>query len=438
MAPRGRPRKRLGRMDAAIDAMTPFGFDESLVRKTVNKLLKEYGGNDGWAFIEDCGYKELIEAILRDLESHDEGTTNLQEGVSSQDERAEEPALECTIDPSSTLGDSSCNTAGNTVGETACSELVNAVGEPTHEELCSNRQDISSTEVFCSLPAVGDGNSWKDVGKDQISTQKETANAVCRDGRSSGNKVQPGTNSHVFSPTPTHSPCPVKYLKICSESQVQSGSFSYVSNPPPTPSPCPVKRLPPPADHHPTTLPSSKGVSSQDERAVQDPALESTIGPLGILVDSTCNKAGNTVGETTCTELVNAVGELTYEELCSNKQDIGSTEVLSLLPAEGDGNRWKDIGEDKTATQMGTANAVFFGGGNSGSEVQPGSNCHVTAPPPTSSPSSVLNNLPPSSKRICLEPPRRRVPCYGWIESDDEDDADDFIQLPPMRPTINA
>nr|XP_033508243.1 uncharacterized protein LOC104119494 isoform X2 [Nicotiana tomentosiformis] len=368
MAPRGRPRKRLGRMDAAIDAMTPFGFDESLVRKTVNKLLKEYGGNDGWAFIEDCGYKELIEAILRDLESHDEGTTNLQEGVSSQDERAEEPALECTIDPSSTLGDSSCNTAGNTVGETACSELVNAVGEPTHEELCSNRQDISSTEVFCSLPAVGDGNSWKDVGKDQISTQKETANAVCRDGRSSGNK----------------------------------------------------------------------GVSSQDERAVQDPALESTIGPLGILVDSTCNKAGNTVGETTCTELVNAVGELTYEELCSNKQDIGSTEVLSLLPAEGDGNRWKDIGEDKTATQMGTANAVFFGGGNSGSEVQPGSNCHVTAPPPTSSPSSVLNNLPPSSKRICLEPPRRRVPCYGWIESDDEDDADDFIQLPPMRPTINA
>ncbi|OIT18686.1 hypothetical protein A4A49_43687, partial [Nicotiana attenuata] len=85
MAPRGRPRKRLGRIDAAIDAMTPFGFDESLVRKTVNKLLKEYGGNEGWAFIEDCGYKELIEAILRDLESNDEGTTNLQEDCTNNE-----------------------------------------------------------------------------------------------------------------------------------------------------------------------------------------------------------------------------------------------------------------------------------------------------------------------------------------------------------------
>ncbi|XP_009784341.1 uncharacterized protein LOC107817835 isoform X1 [Nicotiana tabacum] len=294
MAPRGRPRKRLGRIDAAIDAMTSFGFDESLVRETVNKLLKEYGGNEGWAFIEDCGYKELIEAILRDLESNDESTTNLQEGVSSQDERAVEPALPCTISPSSTLGDFSCNEAGNTVGETACSELVNAVGEPTHEKLCSNRKDISNTEVFCSLPAEGDGNSWKDVGEDQISTQKETADAVCPDGRNFGNEVQPGSNAHVFALPPTHSPCPVKYLKICSESQVQSRSFSFVSSPLPTPSLCPVRRLPPPADHHPTALPSSKGFSSQDERAVEDTASESTIGPSSTHLDSTCNKAGNT------------------------------------------------------------------------------------------------------------------------------------------------
>lgn len=68
-----------------------------------------------------------------------------------------------------------------------------------------------------------------------------------------------------------------------------------------------------------------QGFSSQDERAVEDTASESTIGPSSTHLDSTCNKAGNTVGETTCTELVNAVGELTYEELCSNKQDIGST-----------------------------------------------------------------------------------------------------------------
>ncbi|KAL3334277.1 hypothetical protein AABB24_030818, partial [Solanum stoloniferum] len=75
MAPRGRPRKRLSRMDAATDAMTAFGFDERFVQKTVKQLLKEYGGDDGWAFIEEYGYKELIEAILRDQESNDEDST---------------------------------------------------------------------------------------------------------------------------------------------------------------------------------------------------------------------------------------------------------------------------------------------------------------------------------------------------------------------------
>ncbi|PHT35927.1 hypothetical protein CQW23_23627 [Capsicum baccatum] len=72
MARRGRPRKRLSRMDAATDAMTAFGFDKRLVQNTVKQLLKEYGGDDGWAFIEEYGYKELIEAILRDQQTNDE------------------------------------------------------------------------------------------------------------------------------------------------------------------------------------------------------------------------------------------------------------------------------------------------------------------------------------------------------------------------------
>ncbi|KAF3679769.1 hypothetical protein T459_25321 [Capsicum annuum] len=72
MARRGRPRKRLSRMDAATDAMTAFGFDERLVQNSVKQLLKEYGGDDGWAFIEEYGYKELIDAILRDQETNDE------------------------------------------------------------------------------------------------------------------------------------------------------------------------------------------------------------------------------------------------------------------------------------------------------------------------------------------------------------------------------
>lgn len=431
MAPRGRARKRLSRMDAATDAMTAFGFDERLVQRTVKQLLKEYGGDDGWVFIEEYGYKELIDAILRDQESN----ATKQKAVSPHDERAEDPALQNILCPSGTVVDFTYNKAGNTVGETSCSELVNAV-EPIHVVLCRNKQDICSTEVFCSPPVEGNGNSWKDVVKDQITTQKETGTAVCRDGGNSKNQVQHGSNSHVFAPPPVSSFCPVNYLKLCSESHVQAWNNSHVSAPPPTASLCPF-----PVDHHLTVFPSSKGVSSQDEKA-EDPALESSGCPFGTLVDSTFNEAGNTPGETGYPKLVDAVGEPTHEELCSHKLDIGNTEVLCLPPAERDGHRFTDIWGSQTCIQNGMSNVFCSDGGNSGREVLPeGSNFHITIPP-TSSPCPV-NNVPPSadhvpttlpsSKRVCLQPPRRHFPCYGWIESDGEEEVDDFIQLPPMQ-----
>ncbi|KAJ8536254.1 hypothetical protein K7X08_034655 [Anisodus acutangulus] len=228
MPPRGRPRKRLGRMDAAVDAMAPLGFDECLVKKTVYRLLKLYGGDEWWPVIEEYGYKELIEAILAHQEEEQ------TQGVSSPDERAEDPDLGRTIGPSGTLVDSTCNErsaiglpsgtlvnstcneAGNTVGEIACYELVNAVGEPTHEELCSNKQDIGSSEVFCLPTSEGGRNRWKDIGEDRPSIKKGMANDACSDG---GNSVNPG-----------------------------------------------IKNLSPPADHRPTTLPSSKPVSTQPPR----------------------------------------------------------------------------------------------------------------------------------------------------------------------------
>ncbi|KAL3653489.1 hypothetical protein CASFOL_003170 [Castilleja foliolosa] len=70
--PRGRPRKRLSRMDAAVDAMVPFGFLANKVEKHVNQLLEVYGGHEGWPFIEEYSYKELIDALLRDVEEGDE------------------------------------------------------------------------------------------------------------------------------------------------------------------------------------------------------------------------------------------------------------------------------------------------------------------------------------------------------------------------------
>ncbi|RDY08420.1 hypothetical protein CR513_07344, partial [Mucuna pruriens] len=67
MAPRRRSTKRgQTRMDAALDAMAPYGFPSKLVRTTVQNLLKAnvYGGNEGWIFIEDSGYTLLIDTLL--------------------------------------------------------------------------------------------------------------------------------------------------------------------------------------------------------------------------------------------------------------------------------------------------------------------------------------------------------------------------------------
>ncbi|GAU21412.1 hypothetical protein TSUD_32430 [Trifolium subterraneum] len=73
MAPRRRSfKKGETRMDAAIDAMTPYGFSNKLVRRIVDQLLKVYGGNDGWVFIEDSAYTLLINTLLEQQQQEDQ------------------------------------------------------------------------------------------------------------------------------------------------------------------------------------------------------------------------------------------------------------------------------------------------------------------------------------------------------------------------------
>ncbi|CAI8603381.1 unnamed protein product [Vicia faba] len=72
MAPRRRTvKKGESRMDAALDAMAPFGFPSKLVRRTVDQLLQVYGGNDGWVFIEDSAYTLLINTLLEHQQEQD-------------------------------------------------------------------------------------------------------------------------------------------------------------------------------------------------------------------------------------------------------------------------------------------------------------------------------------------------------------------------------
>lgn len=73
-----RPRKRkvgLTRVDAALDAMAPYGFSKKLVRDTIKSLLKEYGGEEGYVFIEESAYRLLIETILQKTDTNDGDTT---------------------------------------------------------------------------------------------------------------------------------------------------------------------------------------------------------------------------------------------------------------------------------------------------------------------------------------------------------------------------
>ncbi|KAL8102857.1 uncharacterized protein LOC141677347 [Apium graveolens] len=96
---RGRPRKpRETRMDAAVDAMKDFGFEEKLIKSTVKELLKVYGGSDAWPLIEDGHYATLLDLLLKTNEGKECGneasTSKNVEGASQLDQPEQTMALE--------------------------------------------------------------------------------------------------------------------------------------------------------------------------------------------------------------------------------------------------------------------------------------------------------------------------------------------------------
>ncbi|KAL2466527.1 Uncharacterized protein Adt_42378 [Abeliophyllum distichum] len=184
MAPRGRARKRrLTRMDAAIDAMTPFGFSEKLVRKLARELLKEYGGDEGWFFLEQDSYEVLREALLRDVEENDQEKKAQDENHMENESKDETPAGAST--------DSLQDT------EIPDHSPVDAVGSASAVPLtCAEGVGISS-----GIPAGQEtGKGWKDIGLDKKSTHKESDVHECdpRTGKSS----IPSSPLMIPSPTP--------------------------------------------------------------------------------------------------------------------------------------------------------------------------------------------------------------------------------------------
>ncbi|KAF3454363.1 hypothetical protein FNV43_RR04810 [Rhamnella rubrinervis] len=97
MAPGGRRRKRgQTRMDAALDAMRPYGFSEVSVRQAVKELLNVYGGVDGWVFVEDAAYMLLIETLLEK-----QNVCEIQQHNSSQDPASDADEINGSIGESS-------------------------------------------------------------------------------------------------------------------------------------------------------------------------------------------------------------------------------------------------------------------------------------------------------------------------------------------------
>ncbi|URE28033.1 Ubiquitin-binding WIYLD domain [Musa troglodytarum] len=56
----------LKRIDAALDALLPYGFSKETICSTINKLLKVYDDNAAWYLIEEGSYSLVIETILEE------------------------------------------------------------------------------------------------------------------------------------------------------------------------------------------------------------------------------------------------------------------------------------------------------------------------------------------------------------------------------------
>ncbi|KAK6929461.1 WIYLD domain [Dillenia turbinata] len=159
MAPRGRPRKvGLRRMDAAIDAMKPFGFPKAVVEKTVKNLLKVYDGDAGWPFIEECSYKLLIETLL--------GPEDKEVDVLAQNE-----AVDQDDDlPQSEAAD------GDHAGPSSTAERSPA------QELPGLTEELALTDFdkmyAPSPPSEGSLPGWKDIELDKSSQEAQVEDRI--------------------------------------------------------------------------------------------------------------------------------------------------------------------------------------------------------------------------------------------------------------------
>ncbi|XP_057428028.1 uncharacterized protein LOC130721280 [Lotus japonicus] len=162
MAPKQR-RPAMSQMDAALAAMSPYGFSTTVIRRTVQHLLNVHGGGDqAWVLIQDSAYSLLIHKLL-DSSHPTDGLTEDNPG----DGPNETPSAGCSnktllpcSDTQTSDGTPLINQTNNTVSassETAnelpikAMDIVSATTEGVAEFLIK-ADDISSSETGNQLP----------------------------------------------------------------------------------------------------------------------------------------------------------------------------------------------------------------------------------------------------------------------------------------------
>ncbi|KAL5710376.1 hypothetical protein ACHQM5_020946 [Ranunculus cassubicifolius] len=229
MAPRGRPPKKDTRMDAAIDALSPMGFSESLIRNKVQELLVVYDG--GWGFIEEFAYKVLLEAIIEDQEKESEkkNNVNMEDGgaepSTAQDDS--EPPCDAHHDDDDDSDDAmvlvrrhrlkrSCSRSAATAEPPATSRPVHKISVP---DSSSNAQ-------------TGGRAEWKDIScMEQSRAQQQHGPTTCSDKdegpgcsvvKGSGDKLRVSVTHHL---PVSRKPC---YGWIRSDGEAEEGEEDFV------------------------------------------------------------------------------------------------------------------------------------------------------------------------------------------------------------------
>ncbi|MED6151277.1 hypothetical protein PIB30_080988 [Stylosanthes scabra] len=172
MAPRRSSKKRETRMDAAIDAMAVMGFASKLVRSTVNHLIKNVYGSDGWLFIEADGYKELIECLISDQEQQEDKEKIREDGQS------EASPSGC----SNRTPLQACSNTENSNGALTTNQAIDTVSASSQTNNQPSIKDVESasatSETTHQLPVVESAETPSSVNHLPIALSVETPTRV--------------------------------------------------------------------------------------------------------------------------------------------------------------------------------------------------------------------------------------------------------------------